>query len=288
MKFDMGRALKDTGALIREHLNSLAILAGIFVLLPGLVTAFLFSSLQAQAMGSWRAMLSGQAPQAAPLAVNDLAGILVGSLIVVLVQFVGYMSLFATLREGKRTSVSDAIVVGLKSLPSLIGVMLLFVIAYFVAVLLVVAVATAASGAIGGIGSGIVIFVLVLGGMVGIFYVATKFSLTMPVIAIEGTLNPAKALLRSWRLTKGNSLRLFGFYLLLMVAYLIVAGFVFGLRLTVTSSSLAGQSTPVQFAAGTLNAVLTAALAVVAAAVFAAVHRQLAGPSSESLAETFQ
>ena len=55
-----------------------------------------------------------------------------------------------------------------------------------------------------------------------LIYVLVKLSLSLPVIAIDKVHNPFTALARSWRLTKGNSFRLFLFYLLLFIVYLVI------------------------------------------------------------------
>jgi membrane-anchored glycerophosphoryl diester phosphodiesterase (GDPDase) len=114
--------------------------------------------------------------------------------------------------------------------------------------------------------------------VVAILYLYTKFSLTVPVIVIEDVKNPLHALGRSWSLTKGNSVRLFLFYVLIFVAFIVVAmvlgivGGVLGL--------IAGTE------AGILvNALMSAATSMVGItlylAVLAAVHRQLSGGAKE-------
>ena len=62
---------------------------------------------------------------------------------------------------------------------------------------------------------------LALVAVVAFVYVMVKFSLTAPVIVMEHQLNPVRALARSWHLTRGNSLRLFGFYLLFVFGYML-------------------------------------------------------------------
>src|SRR3546814_20607692 len=68
------------------------------------------------------------------------------------------------------------------------------------------------------------LFVLVIFlAIVAAFYCAVKISLVGPAIALDRLLNPVAILARSWRLTKGNSLRLAVFYVLLIIAIGVVA-----------------------------------------------------------------
>ena len=126
-------------------------------------------------------------------------------------------------------------------------------------------------------------FVIV--AVVALLYLVTKFSLTPPVIAIERVLNPVAALQRSWQLTKGNSLRLFLFYLLLIIALIVVSivvGFVVALV------GVIGGPDGGLIVTGVLNGLFNMLFLAVFLAVLAAAHRQLAGPSGEAIGETFE
>lgn len=286
MKFDISRAWEDAAGLIGRHRNAMAVIAGIFSVVPGLITAYLYAGAQAQATQNLQAIISGQRSPPGPQASSPF-DVLWWALILLLVHLVGYMSLFALVKDAGHTTKREALIVGLKSLPSAIGAVLVLFIIYIVAGALAGVIIGSMAGPNEGLGSDLPRLAIVLGIAIGVLYLTTKCSLALPVIAIEGVLNPATAMLRSWKLTKGNGLRLFGFYVLLTLVYLVVAGFVLGTRIAV-SGTIAGQSVTAQTAIGALDAVLGAAIAVVAIAILAAIHRQLSGPSSASLAETFQ
>ncbi len=100
--------------------------------------------------------------------------------------------------------------------------------------------------------------------------------MSSPAIAIERVINPIAALGRSWRLTRGNSFRLFAFYLLLLIAFVIVSAIVSligGLLFALGGehAALIGNS----LVAGLINA----GFACVAYAVLASLHKRLAAPS---------
>jgi len=118
-----------------------------------------------------------------------------------------------------------------------------------------------------------------------VMYLFVKFALIAPVIAIENQLNPITAMRRSWALTKGNSFRLVGFFLLLIIAIGIVSLLitsVLGLVFSAFGETIANIGNGI--VSGLSNAVVAALLL----AVLAAVHRQLAGPSSDAITETFE
>ncbi len=111
-----------------------------------------------------------------------------------------------------------------------------------------------------------------------------KFSLSLPCIAIDKIMNPVTVLARSWRLTKGNSLRLFGFYcLLVLVAF--VASMLIGIVAGVLGLI---DGTIGIVLSGIINAGLNMVVVLVMLAVLAAIHAQFSGPSSAAMQETFE
>ena len=90
----------------------------------------------------------------------------------------------------------------------------------------------------------------------------------------------------SWTLTKGNSLLLFAFYVMLVIVFFVISvvlSMVFGVVF-----ALLGQGTALLIANGILSGALGAAATMVFTAVLAAVHRQLAGPSAGNISRTFE
>ena len=137
------------------------------------------------------------------------------------------------------------------------------------------------------IASEITALAVILGilAFVGFVYAAIKISLLAPVIAIERMYNPFSALLRSWKLTKGNSIRLLAFYILFFLAVGVV-GFVILLVVTLVFG-IAGGDIAVT-GVGVFNAILTTVYLVLILGVLAGVHRQLAGPDAEVVSEDFE
>lgn len=86
-------------------------------------------------------------------------------------------------------------------------------------------------------------------------------------------------------MTKGNSVRLFFFYLLLFIALLVVS-FVIGL-IVMLVFGLMGEEVAL-IGSGLFNSAFNAVYIVIMLGIVAAVHRQLAGPDVEEVTETFE
>jgi len=119
---------------------------------------------------------------------------------------------------------------------------------------------------------------------VALLYLFTKFMLVPPVFAIERVANPITALGRSWRLTKGNSVRLFFFVVLLAIALVVVGGvisMILGLIFALAGKEIALVGNAI------VSGLVNGTFYVIFLAVLAAMHRQLSGGSPEVIGETF-
>ncbi|GAA4050865.1 hypothetical protein [Parerythrobacter jejuensis] len=276
MKFDMSQAWNDALALLKGNLSMIAIVAGVFFFLP-------YALLAVVAPEAATGMAAGGQP-----APDDFDAIMEQSLalysenwwlflLVGLLQGIGMISLLALLTDRSRPTVGDAIGFGVKALLPYIGTALLTGLVFVLAIGVPVGIAAAT-------GSTALIAIVGLLAFVGGIYLYTKLSLTAPVIGIERIMNPVKVIGRSWQLTKGNSLRLFLFYFLLILVFgvvSIVIGMVFGLVMAIFGPQGAAIGTGIS--SGLINAVFVC----IFLAVLAAIHGQLSGGSSEGISETF-
>jgi hypothetical protein len=270
MKFSMSEAWRDATAMLTANREVLLIVAGIFFFIPGVMMGL--------AMGDIQALMMADPEKAQDVVLSFYAdwGWLLA--LVTIATIVGYLTLLALLRDHNRPTVGEALKIGLVGLLPAIG-------AYIVLVLglgLFVGVLAVAAGAAGNAAIGALVFIVIA---VAVIYVMVKVSLSGPVIAVEKIYNPFRILKRSWELTKGNSFRLFLFYLLLLIAYIVIAAVISG----VIAALLLALGTSV---ATTINAVVSAVISAVVylvfVAVLAAVHRQLSGPSAAAVSETFE
>ena len=261
MKFDLDTAWKDATTLLRDNLRLLAVVAGVFYFIPYMAAMLWIPGLAEISAGGFQPNAPEiQAKVNAMFADYWWALVLLG-----IVQGMGLITLLALLRRRANPTVAEAIQIGATSVLSYLAASLLAGFLVGLAILLVVAVT-----AIIGVG-----VVQVLGAIVSIgitCYLFTKFSLSSAIIAIDGERNPLSALSGSWRLTKGHSLRLFFYYALLFIAYIVISMLIsLVLSLLFALGGAETQTFGQAFSASLMNAVFV----VIFASVLAAVHAQL-------------
>ncbi len=275
IKLDMGKAWNDAVALLSANKDVVLIIAGVFFFLPNAIATLAMP----QATAELEAMAaSGAEPE--PEAVLEMFSALYSEIwwiivLLALFQAAGVLSLLALLTDAARPTVSEALKVGAKALLPYIGVQLLTGLLLVLVIALPAGLGALIAPALGGL--------LALVGIVLAVYMYVKFSLTSPVIAIEKVMNPFTAMRRSWRLTKGNSLRLFAFYLLLILVLIVISALS---SMVWAIFSIMGEQIGL-FATAIGGAIVSMATVSVFMAVLAAVHRQLSGSTSETVKETF-
>lgn len=274
MKFDMSAAWNEATRLLSANRQVLLVVAGVFFFLPSVVYTLVFNS----QMAGIEAAQSGDPDfgalfQAMLRLFREYWWVM---LLTTLVQWLGALSLIALLADRGRPTVGEAIRTGGKLLLPYIGAQLLFACLTGLLILLPVAIGSRGSVVAGS-------FVGLLAAVVWV-YLFVKFLLVAPVVVVERQTNPVAALGRSWRLTKGNSLRLFAFVFLLAVAFIVVAsvaGIVSGLLLALAGAEVALVGDAI------VSGAVEAAFSVLFLAALVAILRQLVGKAPESVSETF-
>lgn len=271
MKFDSNLAWKEASSAVAANREVLLALAGVFFILPSLALALLVPAPEPQpGATAEQAMQVMQAyyMQAFPYALP-----------VMILQGVGTLALMALLTDRRRPTVGEAIRLGFVGLLSYLAAQLVMGLGMGLVV-----------GLLGGIAvaSGVkaLVAVVIIVGILGFLYVTIKTSLTSAVIMVEGVRNPVAALLRSWRLTKGNSARLGLFYLLLGIVFVVVISIITAVLGLLTTVLLGGETAKVIDAV--ISSALVAVMTLYFVAIIAAAHRQLAGPSPEQVSSTFE
>lgn len=261
MKFDLDTAWKDTTAMLRDTVGLLAIIAGVFYFVPYAAGMLWIPGLSDLLNGGF-----DPASEAAKAKVNALfAGYWWAFILLTLVQGIGFLAMLTLLRRRSSPTVGQAIQMGVRSILSYLAASILLGLAVgFIVLVIGLVIALTGIAALQIIAVGLTIAI--------ICYMATKFSMSAPVIAIDGTLNPLDALGNSWTLTKGNSFRLFGFYALLMLAYVVISALLSMIFALIFA--LGGAETQV-FGQAITGSLMNAAAAILFACVLAAVHAQL-------------
>ena len=216
MKFDMGQAWNSAVALLLANKDVVLVVAGVFFFLPNFAIMLFLPNQMA-------ALQSPQAQAEPEKMMEMMAGFYASYwwifVLLALVSAVGMLGLMTLLTDRARPTLGEALMTGVRYLPTYIAAQLLQ--GLLIALLIMIPIAIGAA-------SGVVAIGVLLGlvAVIGAVYLFVKFSLSSPVIAIEQTYNPIAALSRSWALTKGNSLRIFGFFVLLFIALVIISGLV--------------------------------------------------------------
>jgi hypothetical protein len=279
-KLDMGAAWSGATALIAQNKDTVGAIAGLFFFLPYLTVGLLAPDL---ADPEPVEVAPGASPDAAMQAVMEQFSQTYADnwplfLIATVVQFIGSLALLALLSNRDRPSVGEAIKRGFGAAPS-----------YFAAQLLTALLAGVIIGVPLGIsvavGAGMVTAVLLPLLLLVAIYIFVKFALLAPVMAIEGLRNPIAAMQRSWRLTKGNSFRIVLFLALLFLTIGIIA-ILFSLVMGLVFALF--DETAATIGNALVSSLVNTLFAVVGLLVLASVHQQLAGPSGEQLAATFE
>ena len=283
MNFEMNRTWSQAMSLVQANFQLLAIIAGIFMLVPTLV--FYFSIPDVFSMTAMGANPEEAAERMAAI-MPRLFGI--GAL-VLLLQWVGYMAMIALMGDDRPT-VGEAIGRGFKSLPTMIGAFILFLIA-LVLFMLLFSLVVGLLAAFGGGGTAAImalVGVLYIVVLLFMLYAFARLSVTLPVIVLEKQLNPWAALVRSWRLTKPRAWPIVGFFFLLFIAYLVLSMIlmllVSGLGLA-TGGAASGASLVVM---SLLYGVIGMAAAMLLSGILVSMHGQLSGTSSAEISRTFE
>jgi hypothetical protein len=275
MQLDTSRAWNEAVAAVQANREVLLAIAGVFFLLPGLVSTVLFADVQEQLYK----MMGNRSQMEKFVQSGALTPVIVFGLFASVVQLIGYMAMLAVLTDRARPTVGEALRLAVKSLPTLIGTGLLFFGGYMLATLAFAVVA----GVLGKIPMLAPLVFVLVGIFIGLLVSAmVRLSLSLPVIVIDKLRNPMEVLRRSWSLTSGNAGRLLLFYVVMFIVYFVILLLVGGIA-GALATLIAGQGTAALLIAGVISGAISAIASVLFTAVLAAVHRQL----TESPSATF-
>ncbi len=178
-KLDFTAAWNDALALLKGNLEVVLPVVGVFLLLPAIIVGYMVPEPvmdPAAADGGMSLLMQYY---------SDLAPWLLMSTIT---SVIAYATIYALVFNPSRPTVGEAFSIALTFFFPMLIANILIMIAMTVGLIL-----------------------LIVPGI----YLLIKFSLTGPSIVAENIKNPIAAMSRSWALTKGNSLYIFAFFLIL-------------------------------------------------------------------------
>lgn len=261
MKFNLDVAWRDTSRLLKDNFGLLAVLAGVFYFIPNAL--MMLAIPQFRELSNLPADASQEAAQA--IVVELFANYWWALLIAGIVQSIGMLAMLALLSNRSNHTVGEAIQIGARSVMTYIVASLIqgLVVGLIGGIVMTI-------GALTGVGFLAIVFILL--ALTIAVYAMAKFSMTAPIIVTEGQMNPVSALMESWQLTKGNSFRLVGFFLLILVPAVIVwlvfsmlAGLLFSL----------GQGEVMDFAQTIMSALANTLWVMIFVSVVTAMYTQL-------------
>ena len=263
MKLDLNAAWDQAVRLFGANREVMLVLGGVFFFLPYV----LFSLLVPVPDFATIAGPSGDNREALAAALNGFfAEYWWALLLLVLAVSAGSIAVMAVIGDPTRPTVGKAMARGGSFLHTSIGMQILSSLA--TSVVLFVATLLGLLTGSPGIATTFSLFSLPV-----IIWMSTRWSLGGAAIAIEKIANPLTALRRSWRLTDGNGLRLFAFYLLLFAAFFVVSqviGLVIRLIVALPGAEVA------RVVGALLSGLVLTAILLMMYAVLASVHRQFA------------
>lgn len=279
MKLTVGRIFSETFSTMKDRFWGLfGLWAAFFGLMLAAIVVF------GMIAGGSAATLAGAVDDPAVLAdgvgVGLIAALVVFYLAYVLLVCAQYAAMNAMASPLRQADFGEAFSVGWRSAPTLLGVMIVFLIGYVLA-----AMAAGLVGALGTAGA-VVGTVLLIGVML---YLASRLLIVFPVVPVDGVRNPFKAIGRAWRLTAGQALPIFlsllAFValLLLLMALMIIP--IFGTVEAISEGGTAPAIGSMLFAFAAVI-VLSIVVAIAYAAHLSAVHALVVRQSEESLSET--
>ncbi len=271
MKFDSNLAWRQASATVSANRDVLLALAGVFFLLPRLVLSLFMPEPQSRpnmTPAEMMEMLQNFYLQIAPYAIPMM-----------LFQAVGTLAMLTLFTDRSRPTVGQAIRQGARGLfPYLAAQFLLVVVICFAGGLLITVAAISKQPAL--------ILLMIAGVAVAALVVALRMVLVAPVVAVEHTYNPIRAIERSWQLTRGNAGRLLVFLMLLALVIVIVMSAL--VAVTGTAAAMVMGPEGAKVTSAVITSVMAAGFSLYMAAILAAIHRQLAGPSAADISATFE
>jgi len=274
MKFDMGQAWSEATAMMSANREVLLIVAGIFFFLPSLLTSLIGPDMNAMFNVTTPEQIEQMGDQITALYLDYWWLFTLATI----AQMIGYISLLALLRDDARPTVGAAITTGITGLIPAVVTYILYVLG--LSLVFGALIGLAAAAGITWLAGIIVVLAIPV-----VFYVSIKVSLAAPIIAIDKLYNPFAVLARSWRLTKGNSFRLLAFFILLLIVYMVISAVVGVVMMGLIAVAGDGAGRIIQ---GVIGGGLGAVATIVMVAVLASIHRQLSGPSTAAISETFE
>ena len=275
MNFDMNTVWSRGIELVRDNFQLLIVIAGVFLLLPTMAIYLLVPDMQMFADPT-----ADQDLVAARMA-EMLGPLLGGGLLAAIFQFAGYGAMVALMGDDRPT-VGQALGTGFKIVPSTLAILILFMIAYVIGAMLIMVPISLLAGV-----SGVQALALIgiIPAVIFVVWFMARISMSMPVLVLGGTLNPVKAMIQSFKLTKPKQWSILLFWGVLVAAFTVISllfNGVFGVI-----AAVIGTGTAAMLIVGLANGFTSMVSGMLVCGLSVAMFGQLSGPSNAAIEKTF-
>lgn len=287
---DIGRVFSISFAMFRQR----------FWLLLGMWLVFLviqFAAAIAMFVGVMVMGLAGMAGFSAGL--DDpaaLTGLGIGMIAVIVVFYAGYIVILLAQQAAMVTiaspleepSFGGAMVRGFRSALPFFALAVLMLLGYF-GLALGFMVLLGVTDAVGGSGGGVLAAILPLLSLPVLIYLACRFAVLIPVVAVDQVFNPVKAIRRSWSVTRGKALAILLALIAFVLGSLVALGLPVALLFAATDAASGGSGAAITLSiiGGLLIIPLMIAYAMFTSAFTASLHSEVTGGGSDRLEEVF-
>nr|WP_137676470.1 hypothetical protein [Parerythrobacter lutipelagi] len=281
MKLDLGKAWSDAVAKLSANFDVVLVVAGVFFFLPYLALMLFLPAEMAELQSGNR---QPDIDKLGEIMLEFYSGFWWVFVLIGIAQGIGTLVLMILLSDRARPTLGEALGLAAKLFLPFFAAQLL--VGFVMGLVMLIPIFIGAIGAASEMPLLIGVAVIVgIAALVAAIYIYTKTSLVAAAVAVERTMNPVEALQQSWRATKGNSIMLFFFYLLLVIAIGIVSFMitsVIGLIFALTGPVVA------QYGNGIVASLVNAATAALMAGIVISVYLQLTGGNVAETRETFE
>lgn len=275
MNFDMNAAWSRGIELVQSNFQLLLVIAGVFILLPTVAIYLLLPNMQLFLDPTADPEVLAQQMQAV------MGPFIGGALFATLFQFAGYGAMLALMGEDRPT-VGQALGAGIKAVPSLIAILIMFAIVYVIGAVLIMLPISLLVGVAGAPALGLIAIVPVL---IFILWMMARLSMSMPVLVLGGTLNPVTAMTRSFAMTKPRQWAILGFWAVIFVVFTVISLLFNGVVGLI--AAIAGTGTVAMLIVGLANGLTSMIFGMLICGIAVAIFVQLSGPGKDSIEDTF-
>ena len=287
---DIGRVFSISFAMFRQRFWLLLGMWLVFLVIQFAAAIAIFVGVIGMGLAGAAGLAGGLEDPAAftGLGIGMIAAVVLfyaGCIVILLAQQAAMVTIASPLEE---PSFGGAMVRGFRSALPFFALALLMMLGYFILALGIMML-LGVSDAVGGSGGRAFAAILPILFLPVIIYLACRFAVLIPVVAVDQVFNPITALRRSWSVTRGKTLAI----LLALIAFVVVSLVALGLPVVLLIAAAdaaeggSGAGAVLAIIGGLLIIPVMIVYTLFAAAFTASLHSEVTGGGSDRLEEVF-